>query len=114
MHKEVPVKVIAWVDEGVAELVSALNEIPEIETLDSCQDDQGAARVFFRFRSAWQTVQRTNQIAKALGSEGDVGCQYDITIEYRGEYNPVARIATHPDTVNVLASAVRARVLVAS
>ena len=43
MHHEVPVKVTAWVDEGIAPLVLALNELPGVQTLDSCQggDQQG-------------------------------------------------------------------------
>src|SRR5580700_7381041 len=107
MHKEIPVNVIAWVDEGVAELVSALNLIPGIETLDSCENDGGAARVFFRFhKSAWETVRNTDRIAKALQSEGEVGCPFEVSIEYRGEYNPIARLATAPESVNALSSAV--------
>ena len=37
MHTEIPVKVTAWIDEGVAPLVEALNEFPQVVTLDSCQ-----------------------------------------------------------------------------
>jgi len=33
--------VTAWVDEGVADLVVALNAVPGVETLDSCQEDPG-------------------------------------------------------------------------
>jgi len=47
-HREIPVQVTAWVDEGVAELVTALNAWPGILTLDSCQEDPaGRARVTF-------------------------------------------------------------------
>jgi hypothetical protein len=27
-HREIPVRVTAWVDEGIADLVTALNEVP--------------------------------------------------------------------------------------
>ena len=48
-HKEVPVKVNALVDEGVADLVEALSEVPELVTLESCQGGSGQdAYVFFR------------------------------------------------------------------
>jgi hypothetical protein len=51
IHREIPVKVTAWVDEGVAALVIALNELEDVMTLDSCQGDDGRpAHVFFRHR----------------------------------------------------------------
>lgn len=47
-HREIPVQVNAWVDEGIAELVTALNLFPGVMTLDSCQEDaDGRARVTF-------------------------------------------------------------------
>jgi hypothetical protein len=36
-HREVPVKVNAWADEGIAELVSVLSELDGLTTLESCQ-----------------------------------------------------------------------------
>jgi hypothetical protein len=48
-HKEVEVKVNALVDEGVADLVGALSEVPGLVTLESCQGGAGQdAYVFFR------------------------------------------------------------------
>lgn len=52
-HREVPVKVNAWVDEGVADLVSALSEIEGLVTLESCQGSPGDAFVYFRLGN-WQ------------------------------------------------------------
>jgi hypothetical protein len=47
-HREIAVKVTAWVDEVIAPLVVALNEVPGVVTLDSCQEDpDGLARVTF-------------------------------------------------------------------
>lgn len=47
-HREMPIKVTAWVDEGIAPLVTALNDVPGLLTLDSCQEDpNGMARVTF-------------------------------------------------------------------
>lgn len=50
-HREVPVKVNAWVDEGIADLVLALSELTGLETLESCQGevDQRDAFVIFRY-----------------------------------------------------------------
>lgn len=54
-HREVPVKVNAWVDEGIADLVSALSEIEGLITLESCQGDEGERDAFLIFRYGdWQ------------------------------------------------------------
>lgn len=60
-HREVPVKVNAWVDEGVADLVTALSEFDGIVTLESCQGDiQSGAWICFRYGSfqdnAWREL----------------------------------------------------------
>src|SRR4030043_1530969 len=36
-HKQVPAKVTAYVDEGIKELVEALNSIDKVETIESCE-----------------------------------------------------------------------------
>lgn len=48
-HREIPVKVTAWIDEGAAPVVAALNDLPNVVTLDSCQadPDTGRGRVAF-------------------------------------------------------------------
>lgn len=61
MHTEIPVKVNAWVNEGAALLVEALNTFPDIVSLDSCEGgvDQ-SAYVYFEFR---------------MGQRAEAGCQ---------------------------------------
>lgn len=49
-HREVPVKVNAWVDEGIADLVSVLSELEGLVTLESCQGDGGEHDAFVVFR----------------------------------------------------------------
>lgn len=49
-HREVPVKVNAWVDEGIADLVSALSQLDGLVTLESCQGDAGEYDAFVVFR----------------------------------------------------------------
>ena len=49
-HHEIPVKVTAWVDEGVAPLVVALNDFDRVLTVGSCEGDEATgAYVLFRF-----------------------------------------------------------------
>jgi hypothetical protein len=51
VHEEVPIKVTAWVDKGVAPLVEALNAWDGVVTLDSCEGYDGeSARVTFTSR----------------------------------------------------------------
>jgi len=52
MHKETPVKVNAFVDEGIASLIEALSSVPSLVTLESCQGGDGRdAFVIFRLGS---------------------------------------------------------------
>lgn len=56
MHIETPVKVNAFVDEGIAKLIDALSEVPKLVTLESCQGGNGSdAYVIFRL-GGWRDV----------------------------------------------------------
>ena len=46
VHREILVKVNAWVDEGIAPLVQALNEFAHVRTRQSCE---GPAEVTFSY-----------------------------------------------------------------
>jgi hypothetical protein len=54
-HRQVPVKVNAWVDEGIAGLVTALSEFEGLVTLETCQGhvEERDAFVVFRYGD-WQ------------------------------------------------------------
>lgn len=57
-HAQVPVKVNAMVDEGIAQLVEALSAVPGLVTLESCQGGNGRdAYVIFRLGN-WQEAGR--------------------------------------------------------
>jgi hypothetical protein len=49
-HREVPVKVNAWVDMGIADLVTALSAIEGLVTLESCQGNPDGSDAFVVFR----------------------------------------------------------------
>jgi hypothetical protein len=66
-HRLVPVQVTAWVDEGVAELVAALNTMPGVVTLDSCErDPEGLAYVSFRCHCG-DVLERASQVLRLAG-----------------------------------------------
>lgn len=71
-HREIPVRVTAWVDEGVADLVLALNVWPGLLTLDSCEADYrtGSARVSFCTHERGQIAALLPRLAAAIHSHG--------------------------------------------
>jgi hypothetical protein len=70
-HREIAVKVNAWVDEGVAPLVTALNEVRAILTLDSCQEDpDGIARVTFCTHRDETIQDAMNFLADVIDAQG--------------------------------------------
>ena len=114
-HHEILSKVNAWVDEGIAPLVDALNSHDDVITLDSCQGGVGSpAYVYFRFRGVpSDTPRKIHRLARSLGDNGAVGCSYNISVEYWSSSNPLGRIETDPSEVGRLAAAIRTRVLMA-
>jgi hypothetical protein len=107
VHHEVPVKVTAWVDEGIAPLVLALNELPDVQTLDSCQGgDQRAAHVFFAHRGDAKTAAAfVADLAAALAPHDDEA-DYTLTAEWRpGADQPVFRLACPATQADELAAA---------
>jgi hypothetical protein len=82
IHREVPVKVTAWVDEGVASLVTALNELPDVMTCASCQQGpRGGAYVLFR-RHGGDGAALAVEIARLLASHDD-GIDWLLRSEWR-------------------------------
>lgn len=72
-HREVLVKVNAWVDEEVAGLVRALNRFERVQTTSSCEDSTGGddspiAVVTFRYGDTWfDTIRFSLWLADELG-----------------------------------------------
>lgn len=93
-HTEVPVKVTAWVDEGIVPLVLALNELDDVMTLDSCEGDDGQkAHVFFAYRGdARAAALFAARLAAKLAPHDDAA-DYLLTAEWRpGRCEPVFRL----------------------
>jgi hypothetical protein len=102
-HTEVPVKVTAWVDEGVAPLVVALNEIAGVMTLDSCQEGpEGGAYVLFRSRGGDSVALATDLTTLLSPHHGEV--RYLLRAEWRpGAGEPLLELACPSDQVACLA-----------
>lgn len=111
MHREVPVKVTAWVDEGVADLVLALNEIPGIQTLDSCQEDagHGLASVMFCTRDEAELYTTVSRLAGVIGCGPRGGVT--LSLWWGGDDAPaIADLRCPPDRLSAVAGALRANV----
>ncbi len=107
-HTEVPVEVIAYVDEGVAPLVAAINKIPGLYTLDSCEGNGNEmAYCYVAHRgSTGEFASMLADIASALRSEVDACCEYRISLEWiPGNDTPMGRIASQRAFVDPLAGA---------
>lgn len=119
-HRERPVQVTAWVDEGVAELVEALNGIPGVSTLvHSCECDgpsMGQARVIFHFREdpdrrfdpvdhvvlLWQLVEQFDAYPKIRS------CGFTLGFEWLGSDDfPRAHLYAPAENMPLIAEAIR-------
>ena len=108
MHREVPIQVNAWVDEGVAELVTALNAMPGVMTLDSCQErPDGRASVMFCTHDRAMLYDAVGRIARAVGN----GQRENVTLSLwwgSDDAPAVADLTCPPALVTHVAHQVRA------
>lgn len=107
-HKEVPVKVNAFVDEGIAILVEALSDIPGLVTIESCQGGGGRdAYVFFRVGD-WHQIGGL-LFDRLLPSLPDRLREVTaLQIEAYGASSAMGRITVEPAAVPALSKCVRA------
>jgi hypothetical protein len=107
-HVEVPVKVNAWVDEGIAELVEALNDLPAVMTTNSCEGSGEFSHVNFSYRgslSQFSNFMRTLSIGlSAPLTDGG----YRLKIEWvAGGERPLGALIARREVVQSLAKAIR-------
>lgn len=100
-HEQVWTKVNCQVDRHIVLLVNALNRIPELMTLDSCQGDcpETVPYVYFRGVTTEKTLEFCRQLGDYLGKEPDLS--YGITVRWLcGSTEVMAELQTiKPDEV---------------
>lgn len=105
-HAEVPVKVNAWVDEGVEPLVIALNDYACVFTADSCEgDNERGAYVLFSYRGNRRMAAR---FATDLGAAlAGLAPEFLLQAEWRpgSEGEPLLALTCPRDHVHRLAEA---------
>jgi hypothetical protein len=107
-HEQVWVKVNAPVDAGVAEIVSVLNTVDGLETLQSCQGDPGRkdGYVYFSFGD-WRKVCEFifQRIGPTLKSKADADA--DLTVEVSSADSPMAKLSFKAEATGIVVSALK-------
>ena len=104
-HEEIPIKVTAWVDRGIAPLVEALNKFPDIITVDSCEGrDSQPAHVYFTSRKGREWLANfLCQLSAKL-----TGCS--LRLEWiAGSSEPMAGIFCSRESIDCLSNALNNR-----
>lgn len=102
-HCSTPIKVTAWVDQGIAPLVEALNRYPNLITCDSCEDDtEGHAYVLFTAIEEKTIFAETARLAGIIGEVPESGVVLAIEWWY-GSETPIIRLRCPPANVKPLA-----------
>lgn len=102
-HKQVWVKVNAQVDEEIAGLISEMNEVPGLQTVESCQGEptEGpsgkvkCAFVYFYFGD-WEQISRLafDEMAPALSGLGHV------QVDRPGIGDPMGKLVIFPGSLH--------------
>lgn len=109
-HHQTAVKVTTFVDSGMAELVTVLNDIPNVSTFSSCEGRTGKngedAHVYLfygqPYRANWITTSLfANKLAEVLAHSGSYDT--DIFIEWTGDKDsPYITIQMHPRQISAV------------
>ncbi|MCK9543754.1 MAG: hypothetical protein M0R03_17175 [Novosphingobium sp.] len=107
MHKQVWIKVNSLVDEGIAEIVSLLNTIDGLMTIDSCEGQGDTAYIYFRFGN-YQTICEFlfGELAPKLKKYEE-----DVTLAIESsDIEPIGKISFKKELTNALCSTLRTEV----
>lgn len=107
-HPQTWIKVNAPVDEGVAEIVSLLNGIDRLETLQSCQGEPGEREGYVYFAlGSWQDICHLvfQKIGPALKKKIDE--EATLIVEATDADFPMAKLSFKAEAVDMIASALK-------
>ena len=104
-HEQVWVKVNAPVDRGIARVVSALNRMEGLRTIDSCEGISGAkqAHIYFNYGD-WRQIGELvfDRIGPALW--GKLGDEAIVSLEIFNESEPLGKLSFDKEATDVVAS----------
>lgn len=110
MHREIPVKVNALVDKGIAPLVEVLSRMDRVLTLDSCQGGRDSqSYVYFGYRGPQKReLEFFYRLAKAIAQQPHREPFFTLKLEWRsGNERPLAKLQCSPEVVPRLAKILR-------
>ena len=104
-HEQVWVKVNAPVDRGIARIVSILNRLDGLRTIDSCEGIMGAkpAHVYFNYGD-WRQISELmfGRIGPTLW--GRFGNEAVVSLEVFNESEPMGKLSFDKEATDVVAS----------
>ncbi len=106
VHQEIPIKLTAWIDQGVVPLVEALDASKTFDVARREDDGIQGAYVLFRLRgTSDQATGFASGLAADLNSEE--GVSFLLQAEWRpGESEPLLTLSCPPDQVPLVANVV--------
>jgi hypothetical protein len=99
----------APVDEGIAVVVVALNQIDGVVTLDSCQRGvTGEAYVYFTYGDNWRELGKLLERLAAQLRTMSLCCGFSLSLEWFGSNDqPRARLVLRPEHATGVANAIQ-------
>lgn len=107
-HEQVWIKVNAPVDAGVAEVVSILNTVDGLETLQSCQGDPGRKDGYVYFACGdWQKMCDLvfRKIGPTLKNRADEDAK--LVVEATSADAPMAKLSFKAEATGIVVSALK-------
>jgi len=107
-HKPAWVRVNVQVDEGIAEVVSLLGEIEELETVESCQGCPTEAKAFVYFHYGdWERLCRFMFVTLAPRLDQQIGQSALTSVEVFNGSVPLGKISFNTEAIPIVASVLR-------
>jgi hypothetical protein len=104
-HEQVWIKVNAPVDRGIAQIVSILNRLDGLRTLDSCEGipSQTPAHIYFNYGD-WRKIGALmfERIGPALW--GRLGSDAVVSLEIFNASEPMGKLSFDKEATNMVAS----------
>jgi hypothetical protein len=107
-HEQVWIKVNVPVDSGVADLVSVLNSVDGLETLQSCQGDPGKKDGYVYFACGnWHRMCELvfRKIGPTLKSKLDEDAK--LVVEATSTDSPMAKLSFKAEAADIVVSALK-------
>ena len=107
-HDQIWVKVNAPVDAGVAEIVSVLNSVDGLETLQSCQGDSGGRSGYVYIACGdWQKMCHLvfQRIGPVLKNKVDEDAK--LTVDATSSEAPMAKLSFKAEATDIVVSALK-------